>query len=677
MMRVFYKIKVYLFFFLSLFPLFLSFAYAGNTKWQLFNKGFTGSEISVVTASPESNGKVFAATEYGGLYVSDDHAKSWVKVNGFDGAYVWSLVFNPFNAKQIYAGTYQHGLLKSIDEGKTWKKVETFPGNNYVRVAFNPSNPQELIASSGKLVYQSMDNGLTWKKVLEVSDQDSTFIDAIVSTIEVNPNNPKMILVGTHWGSTVYQSMDDGRTWSSLKNDQTYHIDQIAFVPGMSSRSYISTSSSEDGGLYQSDDDAKTWKNLLFLNKNGETSFIINKNNINELFFSKKQSGLYKSINGSKTWRPVNGNFDSTSVGMIAANPKNSNELFLVESKKGLLRSQDDGVSWEEAGKGLLSIDVTSLAIDPQHPKKMYAGTMKKGLWMTEDGETWLPSDDIFREYPIYHIQIDPVHSDNVILITGKDNSLDRTIYRSTDGGKTWQKRGKDINLLDWGQSFVINPSNPNEMFAGYDALLKSNDNGVTWSVLASSQAIKIMSISSIVINPYNANEIYVGGLSENGRCVSKSVDGGKTWTLLPFQFGMPYSRVHSISMDPVDTKKLYAVVEDQAIPTIYKTENGGSTWTVIGDTLPTSSIEHSSIGKVMIDPNHPNILYVPVGFNPVYYYDRKGEGVYVSKDGGNHWSPFNDGLDNLEVRQLNLDHGKLFATTSGSGIFVTDAVSG
>ena len=192
------------------------------------------------------------------------------------------------------------------------------------------------------------------------------------------------------------------------------------------------------------------------------------------------------------------------------------------------------------------------------------------------------------------------------IQYAGTDNGL----YKSTDGGTTWNnyKNGLPSNPYMFG--LVINPTNPSILYAALyvNGVYKSTDGGVNWTYV-SPQITTFTNFLGLAINPSNPNIVYVG-IYHGG--VWKTTDGGANWTMIyGGDAGEPV-------LDPNNPNTVYETANNNFI----KSTDGGATW-VAANGLPGAS------DVIAIDPNNSNIVYTGVG------YGVSNPGLYKSTDGG------------------------------------------
>lgn len=233
-------------------------------------------------------------------------------------------------------------------------------------------------------------------------------------------------------------------------------------------------------------------------------------------------------------------------------------------------------------------------------------------------------------------------------------------VFRSTDNANTWQPIFDDQPMLSIGD-IEISKSNNDIIFVGTgevnagggslaydgDGVYRSDNGGDTWQ---SKGLEEVGSISKVIIDPSNDNRVYVGAMgplfrADNNRGVYRSIDGGDTWENVLFVSNK--TGVIDMAIHPTNTNVLYAVTWERERTTsnrvyggptsgIHRSVDGGDTWEELTNGLPTSGNLKGRI-SVDISQSNPNVLYAS-------YADAIGnvQGVYRTSDGGNTWSAVN-----------------------------------
>ncbi|NIN92130.1 hypothetical protein GTO36_03905, partial [bacterium] len=380
----------------------------------------------------------------------------------------------------IIIGTYliagsqkeRNPLLDSWEQYLKLKKDSKFnlewislgPVMNSARVEAvqcDPSKPGTMYVAFGSgNLWKTTNHALTWKPIFE--NQSALGI----GDIALAPSNPNIIWLGsgeslkkarnfTMPGTGVFRSDNGGETWQNMGLPDSYHIGEIAVHPKNPDIVFVAVqghfwSTNRNRGLYRTEDGGETWEHVLYVNeRTGANDVVISSSNPDVIYVSMwenypgiygKESGIYKSIDGGKTWKRLRGGLpDGPKTGRI-----------------GL------AVSWSNQDK------VYAL-VDNLNKKRDVAAE----VYLTLDGgKTWerTHKDDlyIFPGIGWYFADcyVNPQDDDEIF-------ALGVRVAHSEDGGRTFDLIGGDVFHLFPNPSEVlhldhcemwINPGNPNHL---------------------------------------------------------------------------------------------------------------------------------------------------------------------------------------------------------------------
>ena len=322
-------------------------------------------------------------------------------------------------------------------------------------------------------------------------------------------------------------------------------------------------------------------------------------------------------------------------------------------------------------------------------PNVFYIGVCNGGVWKTTDyGRTWNP---IFDDQPTGSIgALAVAPSDPNIIYVGSGEGLQRPdlstgdgVYKSTDAGKTWTHLG----LRDGQQipQIAVDPRNPNRLFVAVlghpygpnpeRGLYRSTDGGRTFEKVLGKD--ENTGASEVQIDPSNPEVVYAAlwearqGPWENsswtgpGGGMFKSTDGGSTWK--PLTQGIPSGEggfvQANIAIAPSDTKRLYASVATTGAVGIYRSDDAGEHWArATTDTRPAGRIGGGDLSVPVVDPKNPDIVYVASTV------------AWKSVDGGKTWTGWRGapGGDDYQRLWINPNHPDTILLVSDQGAIIT-----
>ena len=322
----------------------------------------------------------------------------------------------------------------------------------------------------------------------------------------------------------------------------------------------------------------------------------------------------------------------------------------------------------------------------PGQPNTFYFGSVGGGLWRSDNsGRTWRP---VFDDQPIASIgavAVAPSVPTTVYVGTGEADmrsqiSYGDGMYKSTDGGKTWTHIGLE-NTRQIGR-VAVDPRNPNVVFVAalghvYGSnpdrgVFRSKDGGKTWEkVLFKDDNIGAIDVSIDPVDPRNVYAVLWGTRRPPwsiyppsyipGGGVFKSTDGGSTWK--PLENGIPVEGRGRIGLAIArsNPKRIYAIV-DATKGGLYRSDDAGATWTLISDQKRLWG-RGWYFSKVVADPRDPDTVYV------------SNTSVYKSTDAGKTWTAIKGAPGGDDYHQLWIypDDPNRMILASDQGAVVTE----
>ena len=519
-----------------------------------------------------------------------------------------SLIFCFFvglgNTSQVQSSLQDKTILDNLD----WRCIgPANPGGRIDDFAVVENKPNIIYmgtASGG--VWKTTNNGITWKPIFDNQDTSS------IGDVAVSRSNPDTVWVGTgeannrqssSWGNGVYKSQDGGSTWKNMGLRETHHIGRIVIHPTNPDTVYVAA--------------------------------------LGHLWGPNKERGLFKTIDGGKSWTNSLSIDENTGCVDVAIDPENPHVLYAAAyqrrrtgwgfngggSGSGLYKTIDGGESWFRLTKGLPQGIIGRIGIDiyRNNPDIVYAIIEHKegGVFRTEDkGLTWKRMSDV-NPRPMYYsqIRIDP-NNDQRVWVLGAE------MFFSEDGGKIWNTeliarvaREKRAVHGDH-HAMWIDPSDSNHMILGSDGgIYLSYDRGVTWDFIDILPLGQVYEISFDMRNPYYV----IGGLQDNGSWQGPSAAWFRPRITNDEWFRVGGSDGFYSQIDPNDHTRIY--VESQ---------NAGI------ERLNLDTSEYKSIRPMPQDPeetyrfnwNSP-FLMSPHDSDTIYL---GGNRLFISEDGGESW---------------------------------------
>ena len=399
------------------------------------------------------------------------------------------------------------------------------------------------------------------------------------------PNKPNLFYFGATGGG-VWKTIDGGRTWENISD---------GFFGG--SVGSISVSKSDPNVIYVG---------------GGEKTV---RGNVSSGY------GMWKSVDAGKTWKSV-GLEKSRHIPRIVIHPKDHNILYAAvlgniykpTEERGVYKSIDGGKTWKKvlfANKDAGAVDLT---LDPNNPRILYASTWNvrrtpyslssggdgSALWKsTDSGETWtkISDNDGFAKgtLGIMGVTVSPLNSERVwAIVEHKDKG---GVYRSDDAGKTWKQINSERKLRQraWYYTRIYADTEDEEVVYVLNVRYhKSKDGGKTFSTFNAPHGDH----HDLWIAPENSKRMVIG--DDGGAQVT--YDGGETWSTYHNQ---PTSQFYRVTTDNHFPYRIYAAQQDNSTIRIKHRSDG---WTIDEDDWEATAGGESA--HIAIDPLNNDIVY-------------------------------------------------------------------
>ncbi|HXT63861.1 MAG TPA: hypothetical protein VN696_12565 [Pyrinomonadaceae bacterium] len=325
-----------------------------------------------------------------------------------------------------------------------------------------------------------------------------------------------------------------------------------------------------------------------------------------------------------------------------------------------------NGLRFRSIGPAFTSGRVIGFAVEPNNPSHYFVASASGGVWKTvNDGNTWTPVFDREGSYSIGCIALDPKNPLTVWVGTGENNSQRSVsygsgVYKSDDGGKTWRNVG--LKNSEHIGRIAIDPKDSNIVYVaaqgplwgpgGDRGLYKTTDGGKTWN-----QVLKISEntgVSDVEIDPNNPETLYAASyqrrrhmwtLIDGGpeSAIYKSTDAGATWNKV--RAGLPTNDMGRIGLaiSPVDSNVIYATIESgDRKGGIFRSNDRGGSWEKRND-FDAGAMYY---GHVVADPKDVDRIYIMNVF------------LMVSDDGGRTLRRLGEKSKHVDNHEIWIDPG-------------------
>jgi photosystem II stability/assembly factor-like uncharacterized protein len=394
----------------------------------------------------------------------------------------------------------------------------------------------------------------------------------------------------------------------------------------------------------------------------------------NGTLYAGTYGSVFRSTDEGQTWQAASAGLPSAAINALLQDSRDG--TLYAGTVGGIFRSTDGGQTWKTASEGLPNTHKINALLQDSRDGTLYAGTEADildnggGVFRSTDGgQTWQNASVVLPSTGVKALLQDS-RDGTLYAGTGREfGGLDEVfgsmfevrdgVFRSTDGGQTWQTASKGLpkthNIIA-----LLQDSRDGTLYAGTEAgffgygggIFRSTDGGQTWKT--ASEGLPNTHKINALLQDSRDGTLYAGteaDILDNGGGVFRSTDGGQTWKNTSPR--LPSTDINALLQDSRDGT-LYA----GTVGGIFRSTDGGQTWYV-----PNSAI----IVNSLLQDSRNGILYA-----------RGGGGVFRSTDGGQTWQTASTGLTGGNVNTLLQDSrdGTLYAGTGrefggdGGGVF-------
>jgi photosystem II stability/assembly factor-like uncharacterized protein len=637
--------------------------------------GFEGGTVTALAFDERDPERLFATTLRGGVVKSSDGGRSWraldIEASGgrFDALAVASQ-----DPQTVYAAG--SGIDKSTDGGVTWEAVdsglfakETAEEREHRRLegfvsalAVDPRDADVVFASTGRGVLKSTNGGAIWRR------SNLTSASALV----LDPQNPDTLYAAgdgaaedrgsTPTRSGVFKSSDGGESWH-LVGLEGASVGALALDPRHPETIYAGT---DKKGVIKSTDAGRSWR-PAGLEVRYVGALMVDPQEP-ERVYALADGRIFLSTNGGDAWRALDAEWGPDFwAGALALNPRDPATMYVGASMTdngndgaGVYKSLDGGDSWRPMNAGLTDARVSALALDPRSPGTAYAAVDGRGVFERADGRWRAAITGL--SVGAHSAAVDPQHPATIYVAAYEG------VFRSTNGGTGWSEG--PLHEPTGSSALAVDAQNPTTVYAtGVDeavggrsariytsTLYKSTDAGVSWPATSDVQTFELPAASSsdqappvreapLAVDPAHAQTLYVGGLG-----VRKSVDGGHTWQ----SAGLTREVILALAVDPEKPASVYAGTDAG----LFTSTDAGASWRAMEGPLDGARVE-----AIAIDPRGRGTVYAGT--------DR---GVFWTADDGRSWRRFT----RLPVRPfdalaVDTTADLVYAGSYGGGLFELD----
>jgi len=349
--------------------------------------------------------------------------------------------------------------------------------------------------------------------------------------------------------------------------------------------------------------------------------FAVNPKNFNEYYVATASGGVWKTTNAGTTFQPIFDSQGSYSIGCVTIDPNNVNVVWVGSGENnnqrsvaygdGVYKSEDGGATWKNMGLKT-SEHIGKIIVDPTNSNTVYVAAIgplwkeggERGVYKTTDGgKIWAQALKLDQYTGVNDLIMDPrdpkvlyasahqrMRSDYAYVSGGPGSG----IYRTTDGGATWDKANNGLPTADMGRiGLSISPADPEYIYAIVEAakdagFYRSTTRAAKWEKMSDHQTGGNY-YNEVIADPQDKDWVYTMGYA-----ISISEDGGKNFR--PIGEDAKHVDNHALWVNPNDPKHMRNGCDGG----IYETWDGAKTWQY------KSNLPVTQFYKVEVDNTEP-----------------------------------------------------------------------
>jgi photosystem II stability/assembly factor-like uncharacterized protein len=565
---------------------------------------------------------------------------------------------------------YGQPFDQKLFDGLHWRCIGPHRGGRTVGAVGVPQQPNVFyIGVNNGGVWKTNDYGRTWKPIFDSQPTGS------IGDIAVAPSNPNVIYVASgegiqrpdlSVGDGIYKSTDGGKTWANMGLKDGLQIGGLAIDPKDENRVFVGVLGHPYGpnterGVYRTTNGGKNWEKVYYKDENtGAIQVAIDPQNPLLVYadiwqarqgpwengsWQGPNSGLIKSIDGGKTWKPINKGLPTFEQGLgrigFCISPSQPWRLYATVDAApqygGIYRSEDSGESWTKVsgdarlwGRGS---DFAEIKTDPKNPDIVYSANVV--TWKSTDGgKTWSG----FRGAPggdDYHrMWINPDNPD--IMLLGSDQGAIITVNGGETFSSWYNQPTAQFYHVSTDNAFPYNVLGGQQESGSVGIASRGNDGQITYREW---HPVGVEEYGYVAADPLDPNIVYGGKITKFDKRTGQvqdispqAVRDGK----------YRFLRTAPVLFSPIDPKTLYF-----AGNVLFKTNNGGNSWEVISPDLSREKYDDIplSIGiyrnEDMKSMARRGVIYTiapsPKDINVIWAGTDDGL-VHITRDGGKNW---------------------------------------
>ncbi|MFK7757306.1 MAG: T9SS type A sorting domain-containing protein [Flavobacteriales bacterium] len=639
-------------------------SFVGYSEWETDSYNPGNGRTSMVAKDFLQDGVYYVGTPAGGLWKTSDNFQTWVPLTDYLPTLgVSSILVHPEDSDIIYIGTgdssasdtYSNGVLKSLDGGITWQTT----GLSYTlaeevrihKLLMHPDDPETIYAATREGTWKTTTGGEVWYQVGSGNVRD----------IEFKPDDTSILYACTN---RFWKSTDDGESFSVISTGMpsSFSVERMSLGVSLDEPDYVyALCVDNDGndflGMWKSTDAGENFElmadspNILGYSIQADDdggqgwydlALAVDPNNGERLFAGGVN--IWQSINGGSNYI-LNAHWfleDDMQYNYTHADIHNIQYIdgdIFVCSDGGVFRSTNNAQTFTDVSKGLEIAQFYRFGGYNPNPNLLIGGTQDNGSILGVNNVWTHVRGGDGMEAAIHPANPDIMYCESQyggmrVSLNGGDNFFNATEGIDEDGA--------------WVTPFILHPEEEGTVIAGFQNIFKSTNNGQEYEQVTDFETGSTFRCMTVAES--NPNIMFASYTTQ----ILKSTDAGDTWESIAQ--GIAGNSITYIDVNPVDENEVVITFSGFSFgQKVYKSIDGGITWTNISMNLP-----NIPANCVAIDGENGG-MYVGTDV-----------GIYFSHPDYVNWMPYNDGLPNVIVNEIEVNplFNNITAATYGRGIW-------
>ncbi len=379
-----------------------------HSRWRL--AGPFGGNARTLAYDSSYPDHILLGSGGGAVFESLDNGMHWrplAQLGSGHDLMLQSIVFDPSNSQTIYAAGWSitgsgGGVYVTHDGGQSWSEPEALRGKSVQALAVAQSDPQTLVAGARDGLFRSEDGGKSWERISPEGDADLKNVESVA----IDPRDSEIIYAGT-W-HLPWKTHDGGLHWSSIKQGVIDDSDVFSIILDRGNPQTVFASACS--GIYRSDNGGKLFRKVQGMPDSARRTRVLEQDPQDaDTVYAGTTEGLWKSTDGGQDFRLISP--PDFILNGVLVDPRNSQRVLIATDRGGVFASDDGGQTFYASNAGFSQRQTTALVADPQEPSDLYVSVLNDkefgGVFHRHEGQ-WTQLNEGLGNDEVFDLQRSP-----------------------------------------------------------------------------------------------------------------------------------------------------------------------------------------------------------------------------------------------------------------------------